>query len=92
MLEHTGTSPLRELTAHDVRRGLEALSDRISTRYLQIAPASLAWPSGALRRTIWSTERGHVGGQPRRTSSGGRAGPLLWSNLLRWSTRRERRG
>ena len=34
--------PLRELTARDVRRGLEALSDRMSSRYLQIARASLA--------------------------------------------------
>ena len=34
--------PLRELTVKDVRVGLEALSDRLSTRYLQIAKASLA--------------------------------------------------
>jgi hypothetical protein len=33
---------LRELTAGDVRAGFEALSDRLSTRYLQIAKASLA--------------------------------------------------
>ena len=42
LLEHIGARPLRELTARDVRRGLEALSDRMSTRYLQIARASLA--------------------------------------------------
>ena len=35
LLEHIGTRPLRELTARDVRRGLEALSERMSTRYLQ---------------------------------------------------------
>ena len=42
LLEHIGTRPLRELTARDVRRGLEALSERMSTRYLQLARASLA--------------------------------------------------
>jgi hypothetical protein len=42
LLEHIGTRPLRELTARDVRRGLEMLSDRMSTRYLQLARASLA--------------------------------------------------
>ena len=41
LLEHIGAKPLRELAARDVRRGLEALSDRVSTRYLQIARASL---------------------------------------------------
>jgi integrase len=33
---------LRDLTTGDVRTGLEALSDRLSTRYLQIAKASLS--------------------------------------------------
>ena len=42
LLEHIGTRPLPELTARDVRRGLEALSERMSTRYLQLARASLA--------------------------------------------------
>jgi len=42
LLERIGAKPLRELTARDVRKGLEALSDRLSTRYLQIARASLA--------------------------------------------------
>jgi integrase len=42
LLEHIGSKPLRELTAGDVRAGLEALSGRLSTRYLQIARASLA--------------------------------------------------
>ena len=42
LLEHIGTRPLRELTARDVRRGLEALSETMSTRYLQLAKASLA--------------------------------------------------
>jgi integrase len=42
LLEHIGSKPLRELTAGDVRVGLEALSGRHSTRYLQIARASLA--------------------------------------------------
>jgi integrase len=32
-----GNKPLRELAVEDVRVGLEALSDRLSTRYLQIA-------------------------------------------------------
>ena len=31
LLEHIGAKPLRELTARDVRRGLEALSDRMSS-------------------------------------------------------------
>jgi len=42
LLEQIGTRPLRELTARDVRRGLDALSERMSTRYLQLARASLA--------------------------------------------------
>jgi len=42
LLRHIGAKPLRELTAGDVRAGLEALSGRLSTRYLQIAKASLA--------------------------------------------------
>jgi integrase len=37
-----GGKPLKELTARDVHVGLESLSDRLSTRYLQIAKASLA--------------------------------------------------
>jgi integrase len=42
LLERIGGRPLRELTARDVRAGLEALSGDLSTRYLQIARASLA--------------------------------------------------
>jgi hypothetical protein len=42
LLERVGGRPLRELTARDVRKGLEALGDSLSTRYLQIARASLA--------------------------------------------------
>ena len=42
LLEHIGLKPLRELTACDVRRGLEALSGKVSTRYLQMARAALA--------------------------------------------------
>ena len=42
LTEQIGAKPLKELTAGDVRTGLEALSDRLSTRYLQIAKASLA--------------------------------------------------
>jgi integrase len=42
LMGQIGTKPLRELTAGDVRGGLEALSGRLSTRYLQIAKASLA--------------------------------------------------
>jgi integrase len=42
LLERIGAKPLRELTARDVRKGLEALGGRLSTRYLQIARASLA--------------------------------------------------
>jgi integrase len=42
LLGEIGAKPLRELTAGDVRAGLEALSNRLSTRYLQIAKASLA--------------------------------------------------
>ncbi len=42
LLEHIGARPLRELTAADVGAGLEALSGGFSTRYLQIARASLA--------------------------------------------------
>jgi integrase len=42
LMAQIGAKPLRELTAGDVRTGLEALGDRLSTRYLQIAKASLA--------------------------------------------------
>ena len=42
LMGQIGAKPLRELTAGDVRAGLEALSGRLSTRYLQIAKASLA--------------------------------------------------
>jgi hypothetical protein len=42
LLERIGAKPLRELTARDVRAGLETLSGDLSTRYLQIARASLA--------------------------------------------------
>jgi len=42
LLEHIGTRPLRELAARDVRRGLEALSEKRSTRYIQLGRASLA--------------------------------------------------
>jgi integrase len=42
LMGQIGNKPLRELTVRDVRTGLDALSDRLSTRYLQIAKASLA--------------------------------------------------
>jgi integrase len=42
LLGQIGSRPLKELTAGDVRTGFEALSDGLSTRYLQIAKASLA--------------------------------------------------
>ena len=42
LMGQIGSKPLKELTAGDVRTGLEALSERLSTRYLQIAKASLA--------------------------------------------------
>jgi integrase len=42
LMKEIGTKPLKGLTAGDVHAGLEALSDRPSTRYLQIAKASLA--------------------------------------------------
>ena len=42
LMGQIGNRPLRELTVKDVRVGLDALSDRLSTRYLQIAKASLA--------------------------------------------------
>lgn len=42
LMGEIGNRPLKELTAKDVRVGLEALSGRLSTRYLQIAKASLA--------------------------------------------------
>jgi integrase len=42
LLDRIGSRPLKELTARDVRKGLDALGDRLSTRYLQIARASLS--------------------------------------------------
>jgi integrase len=41
LLNHIGSRPLRDLTAADVRAGLNALTDELSTRYLQIARQSL---------------------------------------------------
>ena len=41
LMEQVGSKPLRELTAGDVRAGLEALRARLSSRYLQIARGSL---------------------------------------------------
>jgi integrase len=41
LLEQIGSRALRDLTAGDVRDGLETLADRLSTRYLQIARGSL---------------------------------------------------
>jgi integrase len=41
LLAKIGHRPLRELTAMEVRKSLEALSDRYSTRYMQIARNSL---------------------------------------------------
>jgi len=41
LLAKIGHRPLRELTAMDVRKDLEALSGRYSTRYMQIARNSL---------------------------------------------------
>ncbi len=41
LMGHIGARALRELTAGDVRAGLDALSGRLSSRYLQIAKASL---------------------------------------------------
>jgi integrase len=41
LLANIGHRPLRELTAMEVRKGLEALSSQYSTRYLQIARNSL---------------------------------------------------
>ena len=42
LLDRIGSRPLKKLAARDVRKGLDALSDTLSTRYLQIARASLA--------------------------------------------------
>jgi hypothetical protein len=66
LLEHIGARPLRELTAGDVRSGLEALTGRLSTRYLQISRASR--PSDQVRRGArprW-TECGHAGRPAQR--------------------------
>jgi integrase len=42
LMGQIGHKPLKQLAVRDVRTGLEALSDRHSTRYLQIANNSLA--------------------------------------------------
>jgi integrase len=42
LMAEIGRRPLRDLTVADVRTGLESLSSRLSSRYLQIAKASLA--------------------------------------------------
>ena len=41
LLAKIGVRPLRELTAFEIRKGLESLSSRYSTRYLQIGGNSL---------------------------------------------------
>ena len=41
LLEQIGAKALRDLSAGDVRAGLEAMAGRVSTRYLQIARGSL---------------------------------------------------
>ena len=54
LLEHIGLRPLRELTARDVRRGLEALSGKVTT-----------WSAGTWR--LWSTTpRARSGGRAGR--------------------------
>lgn len=90
LLEHIGAEPPRERMARDVRRGPEALSDTMSSRYLQIAWASLArairyaeahdlvtgmWPPW------WTTRRASLRFCAGQTFSpgrggGGRSGPL----------------
>jgi hypothetical protein len=87
LLEHIGAKPLRELTARDARKGLEALSDRMSTRYLQIARASLG-------RAIRFAEAHDLVGRNVATlidnpkgQVGGRAAPSPWTSLLPCSKR-----
>ena len=93
LLERIGAKPLRELTARDVRRALEALDDRLSTRYLQIARASLA-------RAIRYAEAHDLVGRnvatlidaPKGQVGAGRAGLLPSTSLLRCSKRPGSRG
>ena len=77
LLEHIGTGPLTELTAGDVRAGLETLSGTLSTRYLQIARASLAravrYGKGGSTRHNAS---GHDPGRPRRLEQAAESAPL----------------
>jgi hypothetical protein len=78
LMGQIGNRPLKELTAGDVRAGPEALSDRLPTRHLQIAKASLArviryaertivwdgtWPCSSIRLRVPS------GGWPRRVQA-----------------------
>ena len=83
LLEHIGLKPLRELTARDVRRGLEALSG-------ECRPGTCRWPglpspgrSGMPRRTIWSAGTWPRWSTTPRGRSGGRAGPSPWSSPSR---------
>ena len=83
LLEYIGLKPLRELTARDVRRGLEALSGKVSTRYLQMARAALA-------RAIRYAEAHDLVGRNVATlvdnstgQVGRRAGRLPWRNPSR---------
>src|SRR5689334_9900910 len=54
LLEHIGTRPLRELTARDVRRGLEASARRCRPGTSSLAGRPWRGRSGTPRRTFWS--------------------------------------
>lgn len=92
LLEHIGAEPPRERMARDVRRGPEALSDTMSSRYLQIAWASLArairyaeahdlvtgmWPPW------WTTRRASLRFCAGQTFSPGRGGGVDQDRWLR---------
>ena len=75
LMGQIGNKPLRELTAGDVRGGLEALSDRLSTRYLQIGQG-LSRAGNQVRRGArpCGAKRGYLSSIRPRARSGGRAG------------------
>ena len=68
LLEEIGNKPLRVLTTRDVRRGLEALAPRFSTRSLQITRNSL-------ERAISARPGERSGGPERGRACEGAAGP-----------------
>ena len=88
LLEHIGLKPLRELTARDVRRGLEALSEQSVDQVPADGPGCPSpGRSGMPRRTTWLAGTWRRWSTTPRARSGGRAGRSPWRSPSRCSRR-----